>query len=227
MLALVTARGGSKRLPGKNIRSLAGRSLLARTAAALEGSRWRESPCLLSTDDPQIRDEGLKLGWLVPWLRPAEFATDSASSVDAALHALDWWRGMHGADPEVLLLLQPTSPFRGSSVIDAAVEMLMQKSHLNAVVGMRALHCAPRSLFTRGRDGSLSQLSDAAAPTPLLTPNGALYAIRPHALRTWRTFTPSQTAAIEMDAVQSIDIDTLADWTIAEALAARLDWVAP
>jgi N-acylneuraminate cytidylyltransferase/CMP-N,N'-diacetyllegionaminic acid synthase len=220
-LALTPARGGAKRLPGKNLRPLAGRSLLARTADALRGSAWSQSPCLLSTDDPAIREEGLALGMIAPWLRPPELATDDATTVDVALHALDWWRASRGDDPDILLLLQPTTPFRDPTAIDEALRKL-ETADLDAVIGASVVHRSPRSLFARGADGLLTALGEAGEPSSLLTPNGSLYAIRPAALRARRSFFPPSMAAMEMNAIHSIDIDTPEDWLIAEAVAGAI-----
>lgn len=221
VLALVPARGGSKRLPGKNLRPLAGRSLLARAADALRGSSWAQSPCVLSTDDPTIREEGLKFGLLAPWLRPAELSSDGAATVDVALHALDWWRSTRGRDPDVLLLLQPTTPFRDPKAIDAALQKL-EAPGIDAVIGASVLHRSPRTIFAGGSTGLLTALGSADEPSILLTPNGSLYAVRAATLRAVRSLFPERTSAMEMDAIHSIDIDTPEDWLIAEAVAAAL-----
>lgn len=95
ILALITARGGSKRLPGKNIRVLGGKPMIA---WSIDVARGTPEICdiLVTTDDPAIATVCAEAGALVPWLRPAELATDTASSVDAALHALDCYEAEKG-----------------------------------------------------------------------------------------------------------------------------------
>ena len=106
ILALIAARGGSKRLPGKNMRLLGGKPLII---WSIDVAKNIPDICdiLVSTDDPAIAAVCTEAGAYVPWLRPAELSTDTASPVDVALHALDWYRAKKGS-VDGLLLLQPT-----------------------------------------------------------------------------------------------------------------------
>src|SRR5438093_3043672 len=110
ILALITARRGSKRLPAKNVRLLRGVPLIT---WSIDVVRNIPEICdiLVSTDDAATAEIARRAGAAVPWLRPAALATDTASSVDVCLHSLDWYEQAHGA-VDGLLLLQPTSPFR-------------------------------------------------------------------------------------------------------------------
>lgn len=218
-LLIVPARGGSKRMPDKNIRPLAGRSLIERTADAIADAGLHDYPCLLSTDDVRIAAEGRRLGWIVPWLRPEELATDSATTIDVVLHALDWWKESNGHDPHFLMLLQVTSPFRRQSDPRDALKLFDGRQDIDAVVGMCDLHRDERSLFRAGPKGYLAPLAANASSGPILTPNGALYVIRSAALRCERTLFPKATLPILMDSIHSIDIDTPSDWLLAEAIA--------
>lgn len=221
LLVLVPARGGSKRLPGKNIALLSGRSLLAWTAECLSASVVSAAPCLLSTDDDRIRSEGLRLGWQVPWLRPSSLATDAATTLDVAIHALDWWRNEYGADPDLLLLLQPTSPFRRASSLDAALKMF-EDGEADAVIGVSGMHRTPRTLFSRDDKGFLVPLGKGESPTEIFTPNGSIYLIRSSALRAEKTFFPANTVGMKMSELEAIDIDTPEDWEIASILAKEI-----
>ena len=222
ILVVVLARGGSKRLPDKNIRALEGRTLLERLDVVLSKSPMGRESVLLSTDSLAIAMEGKRLGWLVPFLRPAALATDHASSVDAVLHAVDWWKEQKGLDPAIVLLMQPTSPFRRPSDITAALTRLAASSELNAVIGAADLHRSASSLFRADSTGMLLALEDTTGST-IYTPNGSLYAIRTRALREEMTFVPSRTSFIVMDAIRSIDVDGPCDWLVAEAVATRLE----
>ena len=218
-LIVIPARGGSKRLPGKNLRPLAGRTLMEWTALDI-AEAGLDAPCLLTTDNEQIAETGRTLGWLVPFLRPPELATDQALTIDAALHALDWY-AEHHTSPDAVMLVQVTSPLRGSRCLSAACEMLRSRSDADAVVGMREV-TAPKSRgtehsYVQGEDGFLRDAGANDGNKPTLTPNGAVYLVRERALRASRSFVPPGTLQFIMDATSSIDIDTQDDWERAEA----------
>ena len=111
LLIVIPARGGSKRLPGKHTRLLAGRNLLQHTQRAIDQAALG-APVLLTTDDAEIAAGGRALGWQAPFLRPAELAGDDVPTLPVLQHALDWYRQDSGADPGSVLLLQTTSPLR-------------------------------------------------------------------------------------------------------------------
>lgn len=228
VLVVIPARGGSKGLPGKNIKPLGGLPLLGWTAEALRQSSLREARCLLSTDDAAIAETGRACGLAAPFLRPAALAGDTASSVDVVLHALDWLAEAHGEHPPWVLLLQPTSPFRPPAAIDQVREILRGDPVLDAVIGVKALQRSPGSLFlpdARGRlhplgDDGISRRQDSPG---LLTPNGAFYLVRSSVLRAGGNFFPPAIASLPMDAIASLDIDDATDWAMAEALQG-LSW---
>ena len=125
VLGLITARGGSKGIPGKNITPLAGRPLLAYTCDAALASR-SIARTIISTDDPKIADVARQCGIEAPFMRPQALATDTATSIDVALHALHWFIQTEKQTPDALLLLQPTSPLRTADHIDAAINIMHQ-----------------------------------------------------------------------------------------------------
>lgn len=217
-MIVVPARGGSRRLPGKNLRCLDGRTLMARTADALTAASIN-APCLLSTDDDAIGHAGRELGWLVPFRRPAHLSADDTPTVPVVIHALDWFRAEHGSDPALVLVLQLTSPLRGGACLARAFQMLEARSDADAVVAMTRLDRAPRHVFATGTDGFVQPLLHSDTPRPLATPNGALYLARTAALRTTGTLTPSRTLPLFLDAIGSLDIDDKYDWDLAEAAA--------
>lgn len=116
VLAVIPARGGSKRVPRKNIREVAGKPLIAWTINAAKGSRYIDR-CIVSTDDEEVADIARQCGGDVPFMRPAEFARDDSSSIDVLRHAVGKVPGY-----DIIVLLQPTSPERTSADIDAALE---------------------------------------------------------------------------------------------------------
>ena len=120
VLGIVTARGGSKGVPGKNIRPLRGKPLLAWTAEAALGAT-RLARTILTTDDPAIAEVGRACGLNVPFLRPAELATDAAATLPVLQHAVAHLEAA-GERFDAICLLQPTHPFRAPSLIDACVD---------------------------------------------------------------------------------------------------------
>lgn len=220
ILVLIPARGGSKRLPGKNIRLLGGKPLIAWTIDIV-----KDTPdicdILVSTDDLDIADVARAAGAYVPWLRPAELATDMASSVDVALHALDWYEGERGA-VDGLLLLQPTSPFRRQETIDRGIQLFRQNNH-RSVIGVSPADSHPLWCFkiegTKMRpfmEGGLLQRSQDLPAAYVI--NGAFYLVTPNDLRRYRSFYNDTTLPLVINhPEESIDIDTEWDWKIAEA----------
>ena len=218
LLILIPARGGSKRLPGKNLRPLAGHSLLERTAWDITASGLK-APCLLTTDDEAIAEAGRALGWMVPFLRPAALATDAAPTITAVLHALDWY-AHHHREPETIMLLQVTSPLRGARCLRRAVAMLDARPDADAVVAMRAVAPAPEHAYTRSAEGMAVGLGGEGRSGEVLAPNGALYLVRTGALRAHGSLFPPRILPLVMNNSESLDIDTAEDWALAEAALA-------
>ena len=217
LLIIIPVRGGSKRLPGKHTRLLAGRNLLERTQDAIAEAELG-APVLLTTDDEAIAACGRSLGWQVPFLRPAALADDRSPTISALLHALDWYRRDNGRDPKSVLLLQTTSPLRSGSSLRDAVALLAVRDDVDAVVGVRRLGFGPNRIFPLDAGGFLTPLSSSDSGVPLFVPNGTLYLVRSTALRQHGTLFPPATLPFEMDAVASVDIDTESDWCLAQAL---------
>jgi CMP-N,N'-diacetyllegionaminic acid synthase len=225
ILALVTARGGSKRVPGKNIRRLGERPLIVWSIAAATGL---PDICdvLVSTDDVSIARVAREAGALVPWLRPAELATDRASSVDVCLHALEWYEREKG-EVDGLLLLQPTSPFRSRHTVVSGIE-LFRTGRQRPVVGVSPADSHPLWCF-RIEQQTLFPFIDTPdrqsrshdLPAAYVI-NGAFYLIAPRDLRRLRSFIGEQTMPLVIaEPGERVDIDTEWDWMIAEFVLAR------
>ena len=224
ILALITARGGSKRLPGKNLRPLGGNPLIV---WSIDVAKRVPEICdiLVSTDDSAIARVARNAGAYVPWLRPAELATDTASSVDVCLHALEWYEKEKGK-VEGLLLLQPTSPFRSSATVLWGIE-LFHKHHHRPVIGVCSARSHPMWCFKLEGErmrpfldggGLHSRFQDLP---PAYVVNGALYLIAPEDLRKRRSFYSDDMVPLLMeDPEESIDIDTEWDWRMAETILA-------
>lgn len=222
ILALIPARGGSKRLPGKNIKLLGGLPLIAWTIRSAQSSNCCVD-VLVSTDDQEIADISLAYGASVPWLRPPELASDTARSVDVALHALDAYEKSHGP-VDGLLLLQPTSPFRDAETIKSGVALFETNVGIRPVVGVSPAQSHPAWCFRTTADGMvpflgwdvLKKRSQDLEPAFML--NGAFYLISPNRLRKENTFlTPDSLPLVMDDPSAAIDIDTASDFAQCEA----------
>lgn len=228
VVAVVTARGGSKGVPGKNLRLLRGRPLIAWTVAAALGSASL-ARTIVSTDSEAIADAARAAGAEVPFLRPPHLATDTAAQLEVIRHALGWL-AENGDHPEYVLTLQPTSPLRTSQDIDAAVQLALSR-RARAVVGVAPVQHHPSLMRTLGPDGGLSPyLADPAHNSrrqdheALYAINGAIYVNRCADLLESGQFSPAGALAYMMPAERSIDIDEAWQFQVAEAL---LTGVAP
>ena len=221
ILALITARGGSKRIPGKNIRPLGGRPLIVWSIDVAKGIP-EICDILVSTDDATIANVARNAGALVPWLRPEELASDTATSVDVALHALDWYESENGT-VDGLLLLQPTSPFRSrDTVLRGIRQFRLHQQRL--VVGISLAESHPMWCFQVDGEtmrpfiegGSLLRSQDLP---PAYVDNGVFYLLTPNDLRRSKSFHSDDMIPLEIEKPEeSIDIDTEWDWKMAEAV---------
>ena len=227
-LALITARGGSRGLPGKNVRLLAGRPLIAYSVtAALAAAQITAHDVVCSTDCPEIAAEALRAGARVPFVRPADLSLDGTTSLAVALHALDWLAEHEHTRYDTLLLLQPTSPLRTSTHINEAME-LFNSSSADAVVGVYRAHASPFRMFVPRVDGALKPLLPKEARPhqrqefpDVFTENGAIYVTRVEALRQTGSFHGTRCLPYVMSATDSIDIDDAADFAAAAAQLAE------
>jgi CMP-N,N'-diacetyllegionaminic acid synthase len=181
---------------------------------------------LVSTDDAAIAEAARDAGVLVPWLRPAELASDTASSIDVCLHALDWYESQ-SARLDGLLLLQPTSPFRRRDTVLRGIALFCTQ-HRRPVVGVSP--AASHQLWCFQLDGQAMRpfiegqgLNSRSQDLPAAyVANGAFYLIDPRDLRRRRTFYSDDMLPLVMDdPVEAIDIDTEWDWTVAQAAVTR------
>lgn len=219
ILIVIPARGGSKRLPGKNTMALAGASLLERTTRFLVGE-GRMADAILSTDDAMIADAGRKAGLAVPFIRPAELASDAAPTLDVLLHALRWHEGQHGRLPELVAVLQVTTPFRRHGLLTDAIGILARQPRMQSVVAMVDLGLSPRSVFVRDTTGRVQRLQSSVEGN-VWVPSGALYLTRSAALIAQNSIFAEPIATIETAGLEAIDVDTPEDFAIAAAMVDR------
>jgi len=223
VVAIVTARGGSKGFPGKNLAPLGGRPLIAWTIEAARLSRG-VSRVLLSTDDARIAEAGAACGAEVPHLRPTELAADDTPHHPVIEHMLHWLRDSERLEPDYVLVLQPTSPLRTAADIDAAIELAITTG-APAVMSVCEPHPHPYLAKRLAADGSLEDLLPGLTGQgrrqdfpQAFVPNGAIYLVRPAALRQHGSFCPPGTLPLVMPRDRSVDIDTADDLRLAEML---------
>jgi CMP-N,N'-diacetyllegionaminic acid synthase len=219
VLALIPARGGSKRLPRKNIKNLDGKPLINWT---IESAQKIDEICsiLVSTDDPEIAHVAELAGAAAPWLRPKELARDNTTSIDVALHALSWFEGEHG-NVDGLLLLQPTSPFRTSKTIFEAIRLFEQNRDIpvvsvspsrdNPFWSLQITDNLMRPLYSENIQLRSQDLPDTYHP------NGSIYLASPEFLKRSNSFFDKEIVPLIINSPkESIDIDTHWDFSIAE-----------
>lgn len=229
VLFLITARGGSKRVPGKNLTQIAGISLIGFKAISALRSKYC-SRLIISTDSIEIQDEARRYGVEVPFSRPANLATDTAKSTDVIEHALDFLE-QRGERHDAVMLLEPSAPFARAHDFDCAVE-LMQSTGASVVLGMKPV--SPNRIFVGPiePDGRISQIVDRVrdwqiggypALTPEYTMNGSLYLFRWDFFRAHRRIYQdgSATFGYKMDPHYSIEIDDPIELHLAQFLVDR------
>lgn len=217
ILALIPARGGSKGIPRKNIKSIAGKPLIAWTIEAALCSRVLDA-VVVSTEDEEIAEVARQWGAQVPFRRPAELARDDTPGINPVLHALEQLPNF-----DAVLLLQPTSPLRTTEDIDACIG-LAQDMQAPSVVSVSEPGKHPYWMYRLGADQRLQTLIDVPPISrrqelpPVYAVNGALYYIRADWLRQHHAFVTTETVAYVMPPERSVDMDTLLDWKLAEML---------
>ena len=212
-VGLITARGGSKGIPQKNVRPLAGKPLIAWTIEAALQSR-RLDRVIVSTDDEEIAKVSREWGADVPFMRPAELAKDDSPHLEVIRHALGWLAAESEAELDYLMLLQPTSPLRTSADIDSAIALCEEKN-ADAVVSVCQTHGHPFLSKQVTPDGRLldfiekpqGYLARQSLP-PAYSLNGAIYMVRRGLLLERDDWYTDRTFAYIMPPERSLDIDT-------------------
>lgn len=221
-VAIIPARGGSKRLPGKNLRLFAGKPLIAWTIeSALTSGCF--SRVIVSTDDSDIAAVAQRWGAEVPFLRPSHLATDAASTQDVLEHAMTQMLAEDSDDVDYVMLLQPTSPLRQVSDIQAAFRLLKEKN-ADAIVSVCEstvpLHLCNQLPDNQAMTNFIAPPSMGAHTKPYYQLNGAIYLMtRTVALNLSKLYqAPTQAFAYIMPQSRSADIDTELDFFWAEFL---------
>jgi CMP-N-acetylneuraminic acid synthetase len=225
VLAIVPARAGSKGVPGKNLRPLAGRLLIEYAADAARQSGVVDRT-ILSTDSPEIADAGRRIGMDVPFLRPAELSQDESPMLGVVQHAVREL-GTRGWTPAIVVLLQPTSPLRRPGHVRQAVELLRSTGadsvvtvvevpkHLSPDYVMQIENGTLRPFLNEG--ARVTRRQDARAA---YSRDGTVYAFRRETLERFGSIYGDDCRPLVIPAAESLSIDTPDDWNDAERLLA-------
>lgn len=226
ILGIIPARGGSKGLPGKNIRNLGGLPLIAHTIRASQQTDLLAA-VIVSTDDEQIAAVARDYGASVPFLRPPELSTDTAKSIDVVLHALHFMEAKRGEPYTHVMLLQPTCPLRDAADIDAAIAQMQNTPSATAIISVYQPQSAhPYSMFFLDDDGQHMQplLPDIDNPhhrqsyPAVYMLNGGIYLTRREVIVNEHNFYGEMACGLVMEAMKSVNIDDALDLALAETI---------
>ena len=223
VIAVIPARGGSKGIPRKNLRHVAGHSLVARAAMVAQQLPWLDA-AVLSTDDDEIATEGRRHGLAIPFVRPAELATDAATGLDTWRHAWLASEKCYGRQFDCSVLLQPTSPLRRAEQVEQTLRIRLEGGWLSAVTVSRVPgHYVPEKLLRRNDRGVLTYAhpsgpkhSNRQTAPEYFTRNGICYAARREAIVDRREIIGLNCAGVLIGEASPniddpIDLD-IADW---------------
>lgn len=219
-LVLIPARGGSKGIPGKNIKLLGGKPLIQYT---IEAARevFDDDVICVSTDDLAIKKVAEDLGLKVPFVRPSHLATDDAGTHEVILHAIEYYNNI-GYNPDVLILLQPTSPFRTGKHIKEALGLLTED--VDMVVSVKETKANPyfvlmeennEGWLVKSKEGNFTRRQDCPKVYEL---NGAIYIVKIKTIIEQKLSELRKKKKYIMDEEFSIDLDSTLDWFVAEII---------
>jgi len=224
VLGIIPARGGSKRLPGKNIRVVGGLPMIAHTILAAQQATLL-TDFLVSSEDRNILETARQFGAPVPFTRPAHLAGDTVRNIDVVIHALEMMEQSKGVTYDMLVLLQPTSPVRDPRHIDAAVQLLGQSGYqsLASVSGPYKKRDPNLKKIVDGGLVDYCPLSNMAEWDPFYIYNGSIYATKRDYLLAARKLISTPQVPLVMDKMHSIDVDNEEDLVVAETLFSYRD----
>lgn len=228
VVAVIHARGGSVRVPLKNIRPLCGKPLIVWTIEAALNSNCER--VIVSTDHDTIAEISMKAGADVPFRRPPDISKDVASEL-VTQHAVSFHENETGRTVDIAVTIQPTTPFLTANDINGCINMLMADNTLDSSFTAGPIHQRPEWMFHRDGNGHARKYVDGLLQgdmgvsqllPPLWHPNGGAYATRRHALFEKSLIISNPCGIQQMTDMASVDIDNEIDFVIAEAVAKKL-----
>ena len=231
ILALIPARGGSQRVKNKNIRRLGGKPLIAYTIEAAKQSR-HVTRVVVSTDSPEIAAIAREYGAEVPFMRPADLSGSHSTELEFHEHALSELKAKDGYEPELVVNLYPTTPFRGAELVDAAISRILADPSADSLRSTKKCSEHPYKMWVKEGEylkpfvEKTSGESHTAAYhllPPVQIQNASIYITRPKTLANFRNTIGAKVLSFEMTEEESIDINTPLDFVMAEAMLAEVE----
>lgn len=222
VLGIIPARGGSKGLPGKNIKELAGKPLIAYTIAQAQASRYIDR-ILVSTDSPRIAEVARRHNAEAPFMRPPDLANDKTGMLAVLLHAIEWLEHHAQSRYDIIVLLQVTSPLRETEDIDNCIALLVEKNAEN-VFAVTPSHTNPYfTMVEIDENGKVRPVKSSNAQTRQSAPsvfeiNGAVYVWWTDVLQQQQQTLLDKSHIYIMPKERSIDIDDSLDFNIASMI---------
>jgi CMP-N,N'-diacetyllegionaminic acid synthase len=219
VIALIPARSGSRRVPNKNIRKLGGKPLIAYTIEAALQSRLVDR-VVVSTDSERIAEIARRYGAEIPFLRPSLIASANSTEFEFHKHALDHFTDIEGRDPELIVNLYPTSPFRQARTIDEAIRAIKNNKLAHSLRSMRLCAEHPYKMWTFATGRLVRPFVDKKGRTQTLSyhllpkvyiQNASIYIVRPSTLRRFRNTVGTRVLGFLMSEEESIDINSPLD----------------
>jgi CMP-N-acetylneuraminic acid synthetase len=227
ILSIITARAGSKRIPNKNIKLLNGNPLISYIINAAKESEYLHR-VIVSTDSEKIAEVSKEYRAEVPFLRPKVLATDTASSVDVVLHCIEWLKEKEKYYPDVIVLLQPTSPLCSSKDIDKTIKLYLDnKNKYDAVSSVKKVEEYPEWMYSINANGYVEKAFPKLCKNKSMRsqdiperyiPNGAIKLIETKVFVKNKSFNTDKTGIYIMPKERSIDIDEKFDFVLCEFL---------
>lgn len=232
ILALITGRSGSKRLPQKNIKNLGNIPLIAWSIRCAKCSKYINK-IVVTTDSQEIADIAKSYGAETPFLRPKEFASDEAPEILAIKHALEWLDHNESYTPDLIVLLRPTSPFRKPSTVDDAITVMKNTPHAHSARSVSKCKEHPHKMW-KIKEGLLKSfipeqqkkreahnLGYQALPEAWIQ-NASFDVLRPSVIKEYNSTTGKIILPIPMTELESIDINTEVDYITAIEVLKKL-----
>lgn len=224
-LAIIPARSGSKGLPGKNIKNLCGKPLIAWSIEVAKKSKYLDE-IMLNTNSEKIANIAKKFGANVPFLRPQNLAQDTSSTFDVVKHTIEFYKNELKKEFDFIVLLEPTSPLREVCDIDNAIEILLDNNLADAIVGIcKTQGQNPAFLIRKDDNGFISGYCDKNMPVirrqdieDIYFFEGTIYISKTDILLEKQTFYHKKTLGYEVEKFKSLEIDDIYDFVMIEAL---------
>jgi N-acylneuraminate cytidylyltransferase/CMP-N,N'-diacetyllegionaminic acid synthase len=223
-LAIIPARGGSKGFPGKNIKELCGKPLIAWSIEAGLKCKYLDE-VMVTTDYQNIVEVSKQYGAIVPFLRPNKLASDTTTSFDAIKHTIEYYKNELNKEFDYIVLLEPTSPLRESSDIDKAIEVLLD-SDVDSIVGIcRTEDQNPVFLVLKNEKSFISGYENKEMKVlrrqdikDVYFFEGTIYISKTNVLLDKKTFYHENTIGYEVPKYKSLEIDDMDDFVMVEAI---------